>query len=70
MKYTVLMLYPDFIAENYGEDNYLAHVEADTVGEALAQAQRMAFEDFGELGLQADWYALFICDDWKENLLC
>lgn len=41
-KYTVLLLYPDYLASNYGEDTYLAHVESDNPPNALCAAQREA----------------------------
>lgn len=42
--FTVLLLYPDSIAANYGEETYLAHVDAATAAEAQAEAQREAWE--------------------------
>ncbi len=45
-KFTVLLLYPDYIASNYGPETYLAHVEAkDRVG-AIEQGQLQAASDF------------------------
>lgn len=44
MKYTVLLLRPDYIASQYGEDTYLAHVEAETVVQAMASAQIEAWD--------------------------
>jgi hypothetical protein len=38
--YTVLLLRPDYIADQYGEDTYLAHVTAGNPTEALAEARR------------------------------
>lgn len=38
--YTVLLLYPDYLAENYGEATYLAHVWAETPEIAIRRAQR------------------------------
>lgn len=40
--YTVLLLYPDYIANNYGQDTYLACVEAPNVELAVGLAQDMA----------------------------
>jgi hypothetical protein len=38
--FTVLLMRPDYIAGQYGEDTYLAHVTAPDPTEALAAARR------------------------------
>ena len=42
MKFTVLLLYPDYIADTFGHDTYLAHVEAATETDAVLAAQTEA----------------------------
>ena len=44
--YTVLLLRPDYIADNYGEDTYMDHVNAESVEQAqkLAQERAWAFD--------------------------
>ena len=44
-KYTVILIYPDHVAENYGEEFYTAHVEAKTPKQALAKAREKALAD-------------------------
>lgn len=47
--WTVLLLTPDYEADTYGQDSYLAHVEADGTEAAVREARmQMAetFEDF------------------------
>ena len=44
MKYSVLLLYPDHAAENYGEETYLAWVETTTPEDAILAAQLEAQE--------------------------
>lgn len=39
MKYTVLLLRPDYIADEFGKDTYMAHVEASGVDRAIRTAQ-------------------------------
>jgi len=39
MKFTVLLLYPDFLDEERVQ-TYMTHVEADSVAEAQTKAQR------------------------------
>ena len=43
--YTVLLLYPDYLADNYGEDTYQAWVDAQSVTEAASKAQLEAAGD-------------------------
>jgi hypothetical protein len=40
-KYTVLLLYPDYLAEPYGQDTYLAHVVEENGFLAGREAQRI-----------------------------
>lgn len=42
--YTVVLLYPDWAADQYGEDVYLAFVEAGTYISAVEAAQDEALE--------------------------
>ena len=46
--YTVLLLYPDYLAGQYGADTYLDHVHADTLKGAITQAQ------LGAVGLESE----------------
>ena len=39
-KYSVVLLYPDYLAENYPEETYLAWVLASTPREAAAAARK------------------------------
>lgn len=41
--YTVLLLRPDYIADEFGKDTYLAHVTADGAKEAMEAAQLEAW---------------------------
>lgn len=43
MKYTVVLLRPDYIADDYGKDIYIAHVEAINPDDAIIEAQRQAW---------------------------
>lgn len=50
--YTVLLIYPDYLAENYGEDFYTAYVRAKDPKEAITLAQQEAI-------LAQDYYQFF-----------
>lgn len=54
-KYTVILIYPDYLADNYGEEFYIAHVEAETTSRALALAQKYAFESNGGANFPEDF---------------
>lgn len=41
--FTVLLMKPDYLADNYGEDTALIHVDAATAAEAATEAQAHAF---------------------------
>lgn len=42
--YTVLLIYPDYLASQYGEEFYMESAEAETPKEAVAKVQQMAVE--------------------------
>ena len=47
-KFTVLLLRPDTISDDFGQDTYLAHVEGSSPGLAMEKAQMEAWvEDNG-----------------------
>ena len=65
--YTVLMIVPDTIAHQYGEDTYLAHINAENVEEAQQVAQAEAMEVLsGEEGIGdcvgTDFAVVFVCE--------
>lgn len=43
--YSVLLLYPDYIADEFGKETYFAWVEAESPEQAVYAAQRMAWID-------------------------
>jgi hypothetical protein len=45
--FTVLLVYPDYLGENWPYDTYLAHVEADAEAAAITAAQALAQNDQG-----------------------
>lgn len=68
-KFTVLLLYPDHIASNYGQETCLMHVKASSPEEARVVAQKEASEECG--GLIEDpsrWFVLFIAKGHLNDL--
>lgn len=58
-KFTVLLLYPDYLQSN-GDDTYQAWVEADTVQEAKEKAQHDVWSSVGEAGSWEDFSVLAV----------
>jgi hypothetical protein len=75
-KYTVILLYPDYLAENYGQEIYLAHVEADSPEDAIKNAQREAVDfaipdenDESEIVLAMDdFLELFVAEGHVQDI--
>lgn len=69
--FTVLLLRPDYVADQFGQDTYLAHVWARNPAAAIvsAQAEAMAVDEVD--GDFEDYHVLFLChghqDDIKER---
>lgn len=63
--YTVLLLRPDYIAEPYGQDTYMAHVEAENPVNAIEAAQIEVWnEDAGDEDSTSwdDYHPLLVLD--------
>jgi hypothetical protein len=73
-KYTVLMIVPDYIASSYGEETYMAYVEAETVEEAQLEAQDEAYKDLVEEPDRLpednpeDFFVVFACHDHVKDI--
>lgn len=75
-KYTVLVLRPDYIASDYGQGTYLAHVEAVDVLTAQEDAQRLAYQadvppdddDYDESAYRPDYYVLAVFEGYLNNV--
>lgn len=70
MKYTVLLLYPDYIATDYVQETWLAHVTAtDPTGAILfAQLDACENQEDYEIDDPNDWYTLFVCEGHHDDL--
>ena len=67
-KYTVLLLRPDYVADGFGTDTYLAQVEADSAEAAVlaAQAEVMALDDI-DLN-PGDYHPLITIEGWHDDI--
>lgn len=66
--YTVLLLYPDYIASNYGQETYMAWVASTDVISAITEAQNIAWNDNMKEGDLTDYYCLAIFKGHYKNL--
>jgi len=68
-KFTVLLLRPDYMADGFGEDTYLAHVRAQNPETAIEQAQQeVAKLDDIDDAKAADYYPLITIKGLHEDL--
>lgn len=64
MKYTVLLLYPDYIATDYGSETYTTVIDADSIEEAIYNAQIEAKQaNQVDYEAQRDFFNAFDPDD-------
>lgn len=64
--YTVVLIYPDYIAENYGEEFYIDTVEAESPQDAVKAIQSKAMEansdsEDGDEQVKPEDFALVAC---------
>jgi len=72
--YTVLLLYPEYLADEYGEETYLAHVSVNDTTEAIYAARLEAAFEFtttdedDEFTNPDDFFVLLVCEGHIEDL--
>lgn len=66
-KYTVLVLKPDYVSENFGQDISVEHVTANSVelAQVLAQEQAWGNEDISD---QDDYYVLAVFEGYHQDI--
>lgn len=68
-EYTVVLLAPDYLAANFGQEIVTLHLKAPHDVEAVRQAQRTMFNEDEEVRDPSDYHALFVCKGHMENLI-
>jgi hypothetical protein len=58
--YTVLLLRPDYMADEFGKDTYMAYVSAKSVAEAQEAAQHEAYKADDCCGGWEDYAVLLV----------
>ena len=67
-KYTLLLLRPDYMADDFGTDTYLAQVKADSVEAAVLAAQAEVAK-LDDLALSpTDYHPLITTEGWHDDL--
>jgi hypothetical protein len=73
-KYTVLLLYPDYLSDSYGQETFLSHVRAKNVRDAIAQAQsevmRVNDWDSNVVEDKSHFYPLSVFEGHLKDLAC
>ena len=68
-EFTVLLLYPDYLANNYGQDTYMTCVNARSVAQAIKKAQKNAATDNEtKPGRPEDFYVLCVIAGNHQNI--
>lgn len=60
--YSVLLLYPDYLAEDFGQETYYAHVMTPNKDEAIVAAQQMAAHANPDVQDMKDFHPLLIIE--------
>ena len=72
MKYTVILLRPDYMAGNFGQDTYMDHVEAPDAISAVQEARTGAINaDYGDDAYEAlpgDYFVLAVFAGWHDEV--
>lgn len=58
MHYSILLLYPDYIADRYGQETYYSWQTADSLAEAVHEARQAVINNLGGIGMHEDFYVL------------
>lgn len=67
-KYTVTLLYPDYVADNFGQDVYVAHVEADWPGGAISIAREKVGATVPDVENLEDFHVVSVFEGHLEDL--
>jgi hypothetical protein len=67
-KYTVLLLRPDYMADDFGTDTYLAQVVADSAKDAVLAAQAGASKTDDSALSPTDYHPLITIEGWHDDI--
>lgn len=67
MKYSVLLLYPDYLADNFGQETYFEHVEQPTIADAIKSAQEFVANEFDN-AQPDDFHPLLVLHGWHDDV--
>ena len=68
-RFTVLLLRPDYVADGFGEDTYLAHVRARTPRAAIKLAQQeVKALDALDYVQATDYHPLITTKGWRDDI--
>jgi hypothetical protein len=67
-KFTVLLLRPDYVADGFGTDTYLAQVEADSTSAAVLAAQAEVVKGDDLDLIPNDYHPLITLEGWHDDI--
>ena len=68
VKYSVLLLYPDYIANDFGSDTYYTFVVAATPREALDKARQSCLKVCPDINDPVDLFCLLLIHGHKHDM--
>lgn len=70
MKFSVLLLYPDYVADDFGSDTFFTHVEQPTIADAIKSAQEDAASQVEQEPPSDpnDWFPLLVLYGWHDDV--
>lgn len=66
-KYTVVMMFPDYLADIYGQDSVNVPIHGENPEKAVRNAQQLVADDFENVDPN-DFFVVFVCEGWHEDL--
>ena len=68
MKFSVLLLYPDYMAEMFGQDTVFTYVDEPIVEDAIKAAQEDVANSSQEDPRPEDFYPLLVLHGWHDDV--
>ncbi len=68
MEFSVLLLYPDYLADTFGQETYFTHVASESVEAGVRAAQEEAAECQQCECDPVDFFPLLVVQGWHADL--
>jgi len=61
-EYTVILLYPDYIAENHGEETYITYASVKSKASAIKKARKEAARANSDRAFPSDFFVIGVIE--------